>query len=233
MDRITVNSRAVVRFLAAVAALLVLASLCGQLLTYLAGHDRVFGLVELFNVDAERNVPTTFAVFLLLLAALLLAVITGLERRRSAADVKHWAVLTLGFLYMAVDEAFSIHEQTILPLRALLGDRIPRVFYYTWVVPGLVIVCLVFLFYAGFLQRLPAETRRAFLVAGTLFVGGSIGVELVGGWYAQWSGTHTLAYNLIVTVEESLEMAGVIVFVWALLGYISERYKDVRFTFMR
>ena len=34
---------------------------------------------------------------------------------------------------------------------------------------------------------------------------------------------------MIATLEESLEMAGVIVFIWALLTYMSEKYKEVRF----
>ena len=36
---------------------------------------------------------------------------------------------------------------------------------------------------------------------------------------------------MIPTVEESLEMAGVIIFIWALLKYIAENYKEVRFRF--
>jgi hypothetical protein len=36
---------------------------------------------------------------------------------------------------------------------------------------------------------------------------------------------------MIVTVEESLEMTGLIVFIWALLKYCADNYKQVRFRF--
>ena len=40
-----------------------------------------------------------------------------------------------------------------------------------------------------------------------------------------------MTYRMIVTIEESLEMAGLIIFIWALLKYIAENYKEVRFRF--
>ena len=36
---------------------------------------------------------------------------------------------------------------------------------------------------------------------------------------------------MIAMVEESLEMTGVIVFIWALLKYISEEFREVRIGF--
>jgi hypothetical protein len=63
-----------------------------------------------------------------------------------------------------------------------------------------------------------------------LFRGG-IGCELIGGWFAELHGTANLTYATITTVEESLEMAGVIIFIWALLVYIADNYKEVRFRF--
>ena len=47
--------------------------------------------------------------------------------------------------------------------------------------------------------------------------GGAIGVELIGGRYLELHGVENLTYAMITTVEESLEMAGVIIFIWALL----------------
>jgi hypothetical protein len=65
--------------------------------------------------------------------------------------------------------------------------------------------------------------------AATLFLGGALGVELVGSRYAEFHGGENLTYNIIATVEESLEMAGVIVFIYALLKYIADNYEEVRF----
>lgn len=68
-------------------------------------------------------------------------------------------------------------------------------------------------------------------MAATLYLGGAIGVEMAGGRYAELHGTNNWTYSMIVTVEESLEIAGLIVFIWALLKYCTDNYKEVRFRF--
>jgi hypothetical protein len=69
------------------------------------------------------------------------------------------------------------------------------------------------------------------MVAATLFIGGALGFELVGGRWVELHGKENLTCSMIATVEESLEMAGVIVFIYALLKYIAENYNEVRFRF--
>jgi len=73
--------------------------------------------------------------------------------------------------------------------------------------------------------------RRTFFVAATIYIGGCIGFELIGGHYAELHGRENLIYSMIATVEESLEMGGIIVFIWGLLTYISENHKEVRLLF--
>lgn len=68
--------------LGAAAFLLVLASLGVQLVDYLSERAWVDTLVQLFNLDAEENIPSNFSALLLLCAALLLAIITSLERQQ-------------------------------------------------------------------------------------------------------------------------------------------------------
>lgn len=229
MNQITLNPTAIARALGAIAFLLVLASVAGQLSAHLTGHDYVFGLVPLFNIDGERNFPTGFSTLLLLLAAALLAVIMVLERGRGRGGSGYWAVLSAGFLFMAADEAWSFHEKLIRPVRSLLGDQDLGMLYHAWVVPGMALVAVLGLVFLRFWLRLPAKTRFAFLFAAVLYLGGAIGVELVGGRYSETLEAHDLTYAMIVTLEESLEMAGVIVFIHALLGYIALGYHEVRF----
>ena len=68
-------------------------------------------------------------------------------------------------------------------------------------------------------------------MAATLYIGGAIGVELIGGRFAELHGKRNLTYHLLTTVEESLEMGGVILFIWALLVFIADKYKEVAFRF--
>jgi hypothetical protein len=81
------------------------------------------------------------------------------------------------------------------------------------------------------LAKLPAAVRLRFLIAATLYLGGAIGVELVGGQLAVSGGIDNWAYCLTVTLEEGLEMAGLIVFIWALLKYCADHYEEVQFRF--
>ncbi len=230
-NSISLNPSSIVCVLGAVALFLVLGSTAGQLTVYLTGHERVYGLVRLFNVGTELNLPAFFSTFILVFAALLLAVITVLEKKRQASHVSHWAMLAFGFLFMAVDEAVTLHEMMVEPTRTLLGDGNLGAFYFAWVIPGIVLVLVLGLYFLKFLLHLPAKTRFTFLMAAIIYLSGAIGLELIGGRYAELHGTHNLAYNMISTVEESLEMAGVIIFIWALLAYIAGNYKEVRFRF--
>ena len=228
-NQISLKPSSITRVLGLVAFLLVLASTGGQLTAYLTG--RIFGLVALFYVDAEQNIPTFFSTFLLLFAALLLAVITVLKRNQMASHVSHWAILSFGFLLMAADEAVSLHEKLEKPTRKLLGDASLGIFYFAWVIPGIALILVLTLLFVRFLLGLPAKTRLAFLTAAILYLGGSIGVELIEGAYAELHGTQNLTFSMIATVEESLEMAGLIIFIWALLVYFADNYKEVRFRF--
>jgi hypothetical protein len=68
-------------------------------------------------------------------------------------------------------------------------------------------------------------------MAATIYIGGAIGVELIGSSHAELHGYENWMYSMIATLEESLEMAGLIVFIWALLNYCAHNYKVGRFRF--
>jgi hypothetical protein len=230
---LTFTPRSVIRTLGIMAAALVAISLGVLIATSMAGrHPLEVRLAKFFYLDAERNLPTAFSTLLHLIAAVLLTLIAVLERRCSREGKLYWAGLSAGFVLMGVDEAWSFHEQLNAPVRALLGIQEQLgVLYYTWVVPAIVFVALLALPYARFLWRLPAVTRTAFLVAAALFLGGAIGAELLAGLHDELHGDATLASGLLSTLEEALEMAGVIVFIRALLAYVDQRHGVVRLRF--
>jgi len=229
-NQISLNPFKIALVLCAVAFFLVLASVAGQLMFYMTGN-KLYGLVLLFDIDAEYNIPTFFSMLLLLFAALLLSVITILERKRTASHVFHWAILSFGFLIMAVDEIVCIHERLVNPIRRLLGNGNHGIFHFAWVIPGIALVLVLALFFLKFCLRLPAKTRLTFLMAAAIYIGGSIGFELIGGYYDELYGLQNLTYSMLTTVEESLEMAGVIFFIWGLLVYLADMHKEVRFRF--
>jgi hypothetical protein len=129
---------------------------------------------------------------------------------------------------MAIDEAASLHELLIEPMRGLLGQQARGIFFFAWVIPGIAVAMIFGLSYLKFLLHLPTKTRWRFVIAATLYLGGALGMELIGGRYADSHGMENLAYSMTATVEESLEMAGVIVFIYALLNYIADNYQEIR-----
>jgi len=211
-----------------VIALLVAASLLGQIARFEFGHDYVYGLVHLFNVDGERNIPTFFTVLLAALAAVLLVVIGLASREREKNDSRYWFALAAGFVFLGYDEAFQVHEQMVAPMRQLMGNTNLGVFYFGWVVPGILGVCALALFFLKFLLRLPATTRRWLLFAGALYVGGCIGMELLDGKYIEAYGEN-MTYSVLVTIEEALEMSGLATLIHTLLGHIAEASARVEF----
>lgn len=213
-----IDAARVTGMLLAVVVLLTWAHVTGMLLRFVLGYDYVFGLIDTFNMNYENNVPTFFSAFLLLLAAVLLAVQAGIET--SSRPSAYWRWLSVIFVFLAVDEDASLHELLIDPMRTALPLEGPLLF--AWVIPYGVLLAALAVMYARFLWTLPPRTRRWFFLAGALYVGGAMGYELVAGWYlTRHAGAEDLAYYLLVGVEESLEMTGVVVFIYALLVHIA------------
>lgn len=240
-NQISLRPSSVVRILGAVAFLLILISTAEQLTVYITGHwyrnwpRYVYNfrydhwLFQLFNVDTEHNIPTFFSTYLLLFAALLLAIIAALEKNRKTSSVSYWTILSFGFLSMAADEQFAFHERLIEPVQKLLGGGHFGIFQFAWVIPGIALVFILVLFFFRFWWRLPAKTRLTFFIAAIIYLSGCIGFELIGGYYYEkLHGNLNLPYIMLSTVEESLEMAGAIIFIWGLLTYIADNYKEVR-----
>lgn len=226
--QLSVDRHALAHLLATVIALLMGASLLGQIAHHEFGRDYVFGLVHLFNVDGERNIPTFFTVLLAAAGAMLLVVIGCASRQREKNDSRYWFALAAGFVFLGYDEAFQVHEKMILPMRALMGNTDLGFFYFGWVVPGIAGVCALALFFLKFLFRLPATTRRWLLFAGGLYLGGCLGMELIDGKYFEAYGAN-LTYSILVTIEEALEMSGLATLIFTLLGHIAETSAKVEF----
>lgn len=201
-----------------VVALLVALSTLGQVSKYCLGHGYLCGAVSMFCLDEELNVPTWYSSFGLVLAAGIVAWIAAAKRVQRDRFRRHWTALALLFLLFSLDETASLHERSIEPLRRILG--VGGLLRYAWVVPGMVLVLVVGLCYLRFLWHLPARSRRLFLLSGAVFVGGAIGMEMIGGLEFERFGVANLAYAMTTTVEETLEMAGVVLFIYALLDYI-------------
>ncbi len=230
-NSISFGRRRVVGGLVVLATMLFAANLAVLFVDYLTGYSlkMVQRLAKVFSVDYELNAPAFFSTLILLFSSVLLAVITYFKQKQRDQYVWHWAVLSFGFLFMAYDEMASAHEKLVEPMRAILGENDLGAFYFAWVVPGIVLVTIIGFFFLRFWWKLPPKTRTWFFIAATLYLGGALGMELIDGSYAAANGKANLTYKLLSTFEEGLEVAGIIVFIYGLLGYIAENTKTLVF----
>lgn len=174
--------------------------------------------VRLFTLAGEANIPAWYASSTLLACSGVLATIALAKTRVRDRYARHWAVLSVVFLALSLDEAAILHEMSAKPLRAWLHTS--GLLDDAWVIPGFLGVCALGVSYLRFLAHLPPETRRLFVIAGTLFLGGALGVEALAGRHLALHGSNNVLAEVLMTMEEVLEMAGVIVFIHALLAYV-------------
>ena len=220
-----VVSRARLRpILFAVMAVIVAAGVLVEVLRPVYELKTKSGVVPLLSLSYEENIPTFYSAILLLVCSLLLAVVAAGARQNGERFVRSWWVLSAGFLYIAVDEVLQFHEE-LSKLYKLEGAL-----FFSWIVPAAVVVVLLAVAYVPFLRALPRPIALRFLVAGTIYVGGALVMELPLGYWTVHHGTDNLGYGLIDAFEEALEMLGLNLFLLALLGYLADKGWSVRFS---
>lgn len=212
----SISQRRFFRSLVIITGVLLVLGVGGQLLRQVVPHGYAVRWINLFHLDAEANIPSIYAALLLLLAAALLALIG----RSAQRDALYWKVLATIFAYLSIDEAVGLHELLTRPMQDLTGAT--GWLHFAWVIPMALVTAVVFLLYLPFLLRLPRRTATAFVIAGVLYVGGAIGLELLSGVLMGPDASTSLAYQLTAAVEETLEFAGVLVFIAALLAYLGD-----------
>jgi hypothetical protein len=222
-----------VRLLVRIAVLLLLAHIMALLVSTLYPHKLVREIFALFDFSAERNIPTLFSAGLFLLNAVLF-LYAGRAGHDAEEDRSAWLTLSLLFLYLGVDEFAGLHERLIGPVRQLLHASGP--FYFAWVIPyGIGILALA----AGIFpmwRRQERKIRSCFLLSAVTFVSGAIGMEMVGATCFEYLGglhpefVNQPLYQTISTVEELLEMSGLIMLVYALLSLLQIRHQGVTLT---
>ncbi|MEG4066274.1 hypothetical protein QUA42_02785 [Microcoleus sp. Pol11C2] len=174
-------------------------------------------LAMAFNLDGEVNVPAIYSSVALLFSSLLLGAIAHVKNLDSDRYKNHWKILSFIFLGLSLDELGQLHEH-LIGLRGVLNAT--GFLYFTWIVPFAVLVAIFLLSYSKFVFHLPVPTKKLFVAACALYIGGAMGMEMPGGYIASTMGQENVAYVIVTTLEEFLEMLGIVVFIHALTSYI-------------
>ena len=177
-------------------------------------------LINSFDVDLENSIPTWYNSQILFLCAAVLYLIFTFKRTSTERYTLHWLGLTLIFLAFSIDEIVSFHESIVGPFMRR-AFNLSGILYFGWVVPAAILIVVFAIAYFRFFINLPSRTRLLFFLSALLYIGGALGVELLGGYYFDAHGPNNITYAAITTVEEVAEMIGVVLFLYALVGYLN------------
>lgn len=177
------------------------------------GEETALQGLRMLALDGERNLGTWYSSILMVFIAGLSYVFFRIEAK--GLDRARWQLLTALFLYLSVDESLSIHEIFSDAIR----DRfeLGGILYFAWVIPGILIVAALAVCFSSFVLRQPRPVNLWMATSASLYVGGALGLELVGGYSGDSFGFGSARYIVGALAEEVLELAGLTVFAIALL----------------
>jgi len=217
---IKLDSKYILRVLFILFAFLLLANILGIIhkLSFPSDSQNyiVKSIINLIDFDDEKNLPTLYSTALLFSISILLWLISLKEKKANNKYIS-WLLLSIVFFYLTLDEILSFHEHLVVPFRNTFDAT--GMFYFAWVIPYGVAVLIGFLISFKFLLRLPKRIYKLFILAGIVYLFGAIGMEMIGGSIAESKGMENIIFYLVYTIEESLEMLGLIIFIYSLLNY--------------
>jgi|SRR5690554_5378663 len=171
--------------------------------------------------SGEATIYAWYSSLLLAALGLAFAVIASVKWQ---IHFLRWRYLVLAStaLLLSADEAGMLHEQ-MARVAGSLG--LSWAWTYNWLIVAvpLALVAGAFIFWLA--QRIDARLRRRLILAGAIFFLGAVVVESLGGMLesrtvALGETAHVFIFHLSFFVEESLEIAGVLVALWAALSYV-------------
>ena len=214
---IAVSPRTIVKYLMMGVIFFTLVSTGIQICKYVFNYRDEW--MNLFNLDRELNFPTWYSALMIVLCAVLLRIIALGKKQQGDRYTKDWQLLSVIFGFLALDEVVSLHEILIIPeLSEAL--HLPWFLHSAWVIPGTLFTIWFIRRYSKFVRHLAPESRQHFVLAGCIYIGGALIFEMIGSHFAESLSQQNIVYALIATVEEFLEMTGIVTFIYALLFYI-------------
>lgn len=176
-----------------------------------------YALLQKLNLEGELTVSAWFSSSLILVASLFLF-LNGLVLVRNNRSCIYWFLLSIIFIYLSIDEASGIHELAVGPVRN--GLHISNGYLYlAWFIPALFALALIAPFFIKFWLGLQKKIRVLFIISFVTFIAGSVIVESFSGNFYLSNpsvGFVSIPAMLFIALEESLEMLGVVIFIYAL-----------------
>jgi len=188
---------------------------------YRLENPHLFVWVQWFDLDIEKNIPSFYSSFAILVCAFLFFFIGIFQELPMGYQKLGWFGLSAVFLFLSMDEAFKIHET--------IGDIVENYIhatgylYFPWVLPYGFALILFLLVYSKFLFGLPKQTAVFLILSGAAYLTGAVFFDMLGGREAELNGYDSPAYCVLYTIEEFLEMVAIAGLIYTLLGYMEKQ----------
>jgi hypothetical protein len=188
--------------------------------------DKLARLMNRFDLAFEPSLPNWYSSCALLFSALLIALNAAQAWVSGDRWTRHWVGLSLLFVALSIDEGVRFHEMLHIVMIQFVEPA--GLLFFPWVIPALLFVAVVGMIYLPFVWSLPPRTRNLILVAGFVFVAGAVGMDMIGGLIVEQYGMESIGHSFAQLFEEMGEMAGVAIFIYALLDRLRARVGTLR-----
>jgi hypothetical protein len=182
----------------------------------------LIGTVQaLTHPSGESTIYSWYSTILLASVAVAFAAI-ALAKGRLGKMPWQYHVMAATTLILSLDEAARLHERS---WHVASGLGIALSWTYGWLAVGVPLAIVAGVLLVWIARSIDPLLRKRLIIAGVVFFLGAVGVETLGGPLEvnQWGlpdAQHFLLFNLSMFVEESLEIAGALIALWAALSYL-------------
>lgn len=218
---ISLNISKIIKFLSFIAILLIVANTIMLTLYFTINDASKFDFIQLVDLGQEANLPTLFSSIILMISAFLFYLLANVEKEQQQGNKPYWLGLSFIFAFLSFDEGATIHEMIGDFTETFVGHS--GVLFYPWVISYSILVVILGFFYFRFFKRMESKVFWAFVGAAVLFLTGALGIELLEAKEESIHNADTLLYCTYFTIEESLEMFGVIYLIHTLLNLLKDQ----------
>lgn len=220
MNLITVTIVRMTRFLFGIGLFLFLTSVAYAVAKFTSERG-LPDFTSFLDADAGTNVFVWFSSALLLACSVLLGIIS-LEASKTDSHLLHyWQGLFVTFLCLSLNKTVGFHRRVMGVLKD--GSAPGHDLYSAWLTAASLGAVLLSLACLKFLRQLPPRIARLFILAGATFVVSVLGLPHLLQLLAQSYSRDHIVFSLSITLKQSLEMVGTILFLHALLLYLASR----------
>ncbi len=207
-----ISIRRVTVTLAVVSGMFTILGLVTQIM--FPGPSDQYTWIHMFDLDGEATAPAWFQTEMLFVCAVLLWLI-GSSRGPRDGRARYWKFLAAVFVYLSADEDATLHETLGVWISKHVGHAMD---VYAWLIPGIAFVIYMAIVSWKHLRTLPPAIRNGMLLAAVVYVLGAAGFDVIESQLDKLWGT--LRFSMLTVVEETFEMAGLVIFIHVLLSYV-------------